>query len=295
MFLTDIELTSIRDSLDAAAGLDAELMERCGKFLRRGEYDDAVLKAFLVLEKRMRKIAQKPGVAGVNLAQFLLGPNGPIGTKLNDFNGQREAWLALYTSAFHLFRNQAAHTVPNFDVVQAKAIIGMVNMLLQFLERPNKPKAPVKKVPEKKPRGGNTTSAKRGKWDADKFFQAAAENITEPQLSKVRAIYDFAKTSPYKIKWGSGKERGSFSLALPELSTKSLVSIYSDGQLMLNFGWLAGKPALEAKRDALKTGAVHRLGLTIGQDYRKEYPGFSIDAWAPQAEELIGVLKDLEH
>lgn len=127
-----------------------------------------------------------------------------------------------------------------------------------------------------------------------RFFTEAGKNLGPAQLAQVQAVYQYAvNTSSYEIKLGTGEKVGSINLSLPAVSGRSLISIDTDGYLSLNFGWLTGSAAIEAKRDARLQAAVGQLGLTVTQKARTRYPSFRIAVWGPRAEQLISVLKDL--
>ena len=49
MILTDDEMNSIRQSIEAKAGLDEELLKRCGDLMHMGKFDEAVHAAFVLL------------------------------------------------------------------------------------------------------------------------------------------------------------------------------------------------------------------------------------------------------
>jgi hypothetical protein len=117
---------------------------------------------------------------------------------------------------------------------------------------------------------------RRGRWTADEFFADAVRRLV---------------ASPYAVKWGSGAKRGSFGLYLPACP-RSLISIYSDGKLALNFGWYNGSPEAEAVRDAFKQRVAARLGLVVGEYEAHELPEFYLDEWADKAEGLIAVLSE---
>jgi hypothetical protein len=55
MILTDDEIRQIRRSIEDQAGLNEELLRRCGDLIHMGNFDEAVRSAFVLLEKRLRK------------------------------------------------------------------------------------------------------------------------------------------------------------------------------------------------------------------------------------------------
>ena len=133
MILTEDELASLRTFAEATAGLDEELMQRCGDLMHIAAFDDAVLKAFVLLEERLRKIVD-PGrrkLRTADLINYVFSQDGPLGKRLGD---ERDGMRDLYSGAFKVFRNPAAHGSVRYDPVKGKSIIGLVNLLLNSLK-----------------------------------------------------------------------------------------------------------------------------------------------------------------
>ena len=51
MIPTDDDIKAIRESIEATAGMDKELRDRCGQLIRIGDFNSAVREAFTVLEE----------------------------------------------------------------------------------------------------------------------------------------------------------------------------------------------------------------------------------------------------
>ena len=112
MILTDNEIRQIRHSIEAQAGLNEELLHRCGDLIHIGNFDEAVRSAFVLLEERLRKAAHKKGLTGTTLAQFAFNPQtGPLAKHLGRNMSEREGLRDLYVAAFKLFRNPTAHGI----------------------------------------------------------------------------------------------------------------------------------------------------------------------------------------
>lgn len=136
MILTENEMQQIRRSIEAQAGLDEELMRRCGDLVHIGKFDEAVRSAFVLLEERLREAIKKEGTTGTNLANYAFNPaDGPLAKLLGQTQSEREGLRELYSGAFKLFRNPTAHGVVDYSADQGKAIISLVNLLLIILKR----------------------------------------------------------------------------------------------------------------------------------------------------------------
>lgn len=136
MILTDAEIRQLRDSIEAQAGMNEELLRRCGGLIHMGSFDEAVRSAFVLLEERLRKAAHKEGLTGTRLANYAFDVNkGPLAIHLAKTTSEREGLRDLYVGAFKLFRNPTAHGLVGYTPAEGKSIIGLVNLLLIYLER----------------------------------------------------------------------------------------------------------------------------------------------------------------
>ena len=136
MILTDDEMRQIRRSIEAQAGLDEELMRRCGPLIHMGKFDEAVRSAFVLLEERLRKAVNDEGSTGTRLANLAFNPtNGPLAKYLGSNQAEREGLRELYSGAFKLFRNPTAHSLVGYSAAEGKAIIGLVDLMLTMLKR----------------------------------------------------------------------------------------------------------------------------------------------------------------
>jgi uncharacterized protein (TIGR02391 family) len=135
MIPTDVDVNAIRQSIEAASGLDDELRRRCAPLIHMGAFDEAVRNAFVLLEERLRQATGNDGLTGVQLANNAFAAEGRLTKHLGQTPAEREGLRELYSGAFKLFRNPAAHNVVGYSDAQGKSIIGLVNLLLEILAR----------------------------------------------------------------------------------------------------------------------------------------------------------------
>jgi len=82
------------------------------------------------------------------------------------------------------------------------------------------------------------TNIQRGQWTEEEFFKVLKEKNDSTIFNIVDNLYKWTENEADRIWWGIGKERGSFTFHyLKEGKTISIFSIYTDGKLMLNYGW----------------------------------------------------------
>ena len=148
MLITHAQVDELLSQLSDLSGLDEELMERCGVLIRSERYDEAVGRAFVVLEERLREsLALRMGT-GVRMSLEAFEPEtGQLVERLNLPRGEVEGIRDLFVGAFRAFRNRAAHTVAGYGLDEARSIIYLVNLLLMVLERARQ--APTERVPQK--------------------------------------------------------------------------------------------------------------------------------------------------
>src|SRR6266496_1031851 len=91
-------------------------------------------------------------------------------------------------------------------------------------------------------------SSTRHPWDEETFFADAKEELNAGELQAVRELYNFSKNLDARITWGTGKNRGSFNVKVDRISKQSLYTVFSNGDLNINFGWLDKSPVMEKYR-----------------------------------------------
>jgi uncharacterized protein (TIGR02391 family) len=148
MLITSGQVDELLLKLSDLSGLDPELVERCSLLIRSERYDEAVGRAFVVLEERLRELLAARGGSGVNLSRTAFSlEKGQLVDRLHLPPAEVEGIRDLFVGAFRAFRNRAAHTLAGYNLAEARAIIHLVNLLLLILEKARQP--PMPRVPEK--------------------------------------------------------------------------------------------------------------------------------------------------
>ncbi len=179
MILTDDEMRQIRRSIEARAGLNQELLHRCGDLIHIGNHDEAVRSACVFLEERLRKAAHNDRLMGVRLAKYAFDPDtGTLAKHLASRKSEQEGIYHLYTGAFQLFRNPTAHGAVGYNSAEAKAILGFINLLLTFLDR----------VEELPPPGSFPESVERAVAAVEQKIGAAVASRLRVFLGKCRRL-----------------------------------------------------------------------------------------------------------
>ena len=83
--------------------------------------------------------------------------------------------------------------------------------------------------------------SKRKKWTEEEFLRVFSEKNAEPELiDVVKELYEWAKNVADRVWLGTGIETGSITFHyLKDGKTMSVFTIYTNGRLSLNYGWLS--------------------------------------------------------
>ena len=108
-------------------------------------------------------------------------------------------------------------------------------------------------------------------------------------------MYDFSKDNADTIDFGTGNVKGSFNPKYYKLAKRSLYTVYSDGELVLNFGWLNDSLTAERYRDLFreKLSAIKTINDKIPPDYKDKGIKISISEWAPYVDKFISIIQEL--
>ena len=132
--------------------------------------------------------------------------------------------------------------------------------------------------------GANSTRSRR-QWTEDTFLETARQRLNPEQFAAVERLLGWSRQHAPEIAWGAGKERGTFSVRFPEVSpAKSVFSVYTDGTLSLNVGWLTeSETALACARSLV--ACVRGLGLAeVPANFEQKYPSVRIDEWKEKVD-----------
>jgi len=82
----------------------------------------------------------------------------------------------------------------------------------------------------------------RKQWTEELFFQSIQEELLPEVVQVISDLYKWSVASADRIFFGTGKGKGSFTFHyLKDRKAFSVFSVYTDGYLCLNYGWLSPK------------------------------------------------------
>lgn len=118
-------------------------------------------------------------------------------------------------------------------------------------------------------------------------------DLGDQQADTLEAIHENFQDIGYDISWGSGAINGSFGIKSQTICPRSLLTINSNGNMSLNFGWINGSEIAEKSRDRLAELMREKACIKVQVDFMKKYLTYPIAEWAPHAAEVVEVLKQL--
>ncbi len=137
----------------------------------------------------------------------------------------------------------------------------------------------------KKDIGVSGGSARR-KWDETSFFQKAQETLNASELSEIKDMYDyFCKKG--RVEWGSGSVSGSMNFLIPSISQKrSIITLWTNGPMQINFNWLNDSDVATAFRDKLGAILSKKTDFEILDSYENytKQPVIKTDHWIKNKE-----------
>lgn len=116
------------------------------------------------------------------------------------------------------------------------------------------------------------------------FFQQAADTMPPEVVSAIRALYQFSVEEADLVTWGRGPT-GSFNPKFTAVSLKALYTVYSDGRLYVNFGWLGCSASGGMAVDILARGLA-AMGCQLPGDFRERFMRIDAEWWVPRIDEL---------
>ena len=136
----------------------------------------------------------------------------------------------------------------------------------------------------------SVTTGQRKKWDKESFFNDARGRLKAEEVNSIKLLLDKSQELKGELSWGTGKTCGSFSTKWPHLGANTVLSVYSDGRLTINFGNFDKNSKQHDFLALLKDKLVNELGFSVPEDYERRYPSYQIEEWSVKIKELLNVL-----
>jgi len=116
-------------------------------------------------------------------------------------------------------------------------------------------------------------------WDETSFFQELGRRDAD-EAEAARKILGWLKTKEISISWGKGKQSGSFSPALEDKPGRSLVTVWTYGQISINFQYIQKSPPFDDETTRLEL--LRRLNeipaVALSQTVITKFPSIPLSA-----------------
>jgi len=134
------------------------------------------------------------------------------------------------------------------------------------------------------------TKGQRRKWDKESFFNDAREKLSEDEVKAIELVYEKSRTMGCELSWGAGYINGSFTVKWPYIGKYSILSIYTNGGLSLNYGSFRKDDEGKNYLGLLREKVENDLEFHIPDDYKERYVSYKINEWVNKVDKLIDVL-----
>lgn len=138
-----------------------------------------------------------------------------------------------------------------------------------------------------------STPSERRHWDRQSFLDDATAKLAQPEFAAVLQLLDGALELGCEVAWGTGRVNGSYNVKHAHLAQRSLCSVYSNGEMSLNFGWLNETPREEHVRERFKQLVSDHTQLGVPDNYRDRNVPVRARDWVPKSSALVKVLEEL--
>jgi len=133
----------------------------------------------------------------------------------------------------------------------------------------------------------------RKKWNEALFSVQAREQLGNDMAAVLLDMLHKFEEIGFVISWGTGYDAGSYSIKAPDICPRSFLTIYANGNLSLNFGWLNSTNKAEMARDRFVELIKEKTHLEVPPDYVAKYCNYPKEVWSPHADPIVGVMKQV--
>lgn len=139
-----------------------------------------------------------------------------------------------------------------------------------------------------------TVDGGRRSWNEDSFFDNVEKRLDQSQVDSVESLYEWATDYADQVSWGTGTNRGSFNPKFHHISQKSVFTVYSDGKLSLNFGWLNEPESARRHAKRLRSRLDEGMeSISVPDELDNNFPSVPVEKWGPRVKDLIDVFEEV--
>lgn len=142
------------------------------------------------------------------------------------------------------------------------------------------------------PAGSQTPLTKEQGWGEYSFFVEASKRLKPHEVEAVRRLYDYSIKSA-RVTWGTGAKTGTFNAKFDHVSSKSVYSVATNGDLYLNFAWLSDSTAGAEAVQQLGQKLRRLRGFNLPDNYPDKYITVPTPRWVDQVDEFTSIIDDV--
>lgn len=127
-----------------------------------------------------------------------------------------------------------------------------------------------------------SSAGTRRRWDRNGYFADAGKRLSSEEALVLEHFLEHMIALGSEISWGTGSQTGSYSVKFPKLCPRSLLSVFSNGRIQLNLGYLP-----DELRSRFRASVTKWSELALPPDTGEQYPSYPIGEWQPYEEALV--------
>ena len=139
----------------------------------------------------------------------------------------------------------------------------------------------------------SSTGGARKSWTEEDFWNDAKSRLSGEELSTINKLYEFAKGTADEITLGTGNASGSLNPKYDKICHRSFYTIFSDGRVALNIGYLNDQAQAERFYNILIENLdLASLKITDKSKLTHFYPRIQIKDLIKNLDKVITALKE---
>jgi len=136
-------------------------------------------------------------------------------------------------------------------------------------------------------------ASSRKTWTLEDFWEDAKNRLSIEELECIKKIYKFAEETADDITLGTGSSSGSFNPKYDDISNRSFYTVFSDGRVAINVGYLNDHKQAKQFYDVLNQHLDLKVLKNIDESRLIHfYPRMQIKEVVENCDKFIEAIKD---
>lgn len=139
-----------------------------------------------------------------------------------------------------------------------------------------------------KERMTEAVSGRQKRWTKDGFVTLARS--ADPAMALVlEEVLESCGKAGCNVTWGTGRQ-ATFNVRVPGITDLSAITVYCNGDLIINFSSLSHNEEEQLLRQRLAKFVTDEMRLDLPADYEKLWPRYKFEQWSPRRAALIAAV-----